>query len=115
MNFASLRKRLIKEKTEIEKYLKSQLDTEGKIGEDWSSPKDLEDWAYVTRMENNFSIKSRKKLVTLKEIEHAIKKMDQGKYGVCENCGKPIEMERLELLPWTRYCAACAMKNSKTL
>jgi len=42
------------------------------------------------------------------EVLHALKRIDEGTYGNCENCGRPILEERLELLPYTRYCTACA-------
>ncbi len=42
------------------------------------------------------------------EVLHALKRIDEGTYGDCENCGRPIIEERLELLPYTRYCTACA-------
>ncbi|HLT69197.1 MAG TPA: TraR/DksA C4-type zinc finger protein [Acidimicrobiales bacterium] len=40
----------------------------------------------------------------LEEIEHALSKMDDGTYGVCEVCGRPIAEARLEAMPATRFC-----------
>ena len=40
----------------------------------------------------------------LKDIEDALRRIDQGTYGICEACGKPIDPERLEAKPWARYC-----------
>jgi RNA polymerase-binding protein DksA len=40
----------------------------------------------------------------LADIERALAKVDDGTYGVCEDCGKPIAPERLEAMPWARYC-----------
>jgi RNA polymerase-binding transcription factor DksA len=42
----------------------------------------------------------------LHEIEGALAKIQDGTYGICEMTGKPIEAERLEVLPWTRFTAA---------
>ena len=36
----------------------------------------------------------------LKQVEHALQRMDQGQYGLSEVTGKPIPIERLEALPW---------------
>jgi DnaK suppressor protein len=44
----------------------------------------------------------------LREIEAALLRIDAGTYGTCASCGKPIEPERLEYLPWTTQCAADA-------
>jgi RNA polymerase-binding transcription factor DksA len=42
----------------------------------------------------------------LQEIEDALARIHNGTYGICELTGKPIEPERLEVLPWTRFTAA---------
>ena len=41
---------------------------------------------------------------TLAEIDAALRRMDEGTYGICEACGKPIGAERLAAIPWTRLC-----------
>jgi len=40
----------------------------------------------------------------LDEVESALQKLDDGTYGVCETCGKPIAPARLEAKPAARYC-----------
>jgi DnaK suppressor protein len=39
------------------------------------------------------------------QIEAALQRLDAGQYGVCLECGQCIEPRRLELVPWTPYCA----------
>jgi RNA polymerase-binding protein DksA len=41
---------------------------------------------------------------TLAEIDAALQRIEDGTYGICENCGKPIAPERLMAIPWTRLC-----------
>jgi DnaK suppressor protein len=41
---------------------------------------------------------------TLSEIDAALQRIEDGTYGICENCGKPIGAERLAAIPWTRLC-----------
>jgi len=43
----------------------------------------------------------------LARIEHALKRMSEGDYGVCENCGCNIPMARLEALPYATACIKC--------
>ncbi|MBD2818984.1 TraR/DksA C4-type zinc finger protein [Streptomyces parvulus] len=43
----------------------------------------------------------------LKEIDEAFARIDAGTYGTCMGCGKAGPGERLEILPYTRYCVAC--------
>jgi DnaK suppressor protein len=45
---------------------------------------------------------------TLAEVERALAKLDEGAYGICESCGKPVGEARLEAMPATRYCIECA-------
>ncbi len=40
------------------------------------------------------------------EIEEALDRLQNGKYGTCELTGKAIEAARLEAIPWTRFSAA---------
>lgn len=42
----------------------------------------------------------------LADIEHALRRIDDGTYGSCEACGKPIGDERLEAMPAARFCLA---------
>ena len=42
---------------------------------------------------------------TLYEIEQALNRIRNGTYGVCEATGRPIEPERLQAIPWTRFSA----------
>jgi DnaK suppressor protein len=44
----------------------------------------------------------------IQQIEQALQLIDDGTYGKCQTCGKPIEKARLELLPFTSSCVACA-------
>ncbi|MEY2475293.1 MAG: hypothetical protein QOG87_608 [Actinomycetota bacterium] len=48
---------------------------------------------------------------SLDEVEHALAKQDDGTFGQCENCGKPIAAPRLEAMPTARFCIDCASKR----
>jgi DnaK suppressor protein len=47
------------------------------------------------------------------EIDLALKKINQGKYGICESCGKPISKRRLKFLPQARKCIKCSRNVQK--
>jgi DnaK suppressor protein len=40
----------------------------------------------------------------LEKIEKAVTKIDEGTYGLCDRCGKPIEKARLKALPYANLC-----------
>ncbi len=44
----------------------------------------------------------------LAQVEAALRRLDEGTYGICQNCGREINPERLEALPYTAYCIECA-------
>jgi DnaK suppressor protein len=43
----------------------------------------------------------------LAQIDAALKRIDDGTFGTCTNCGKPIAEERLEARPWASLCINC--------
>jgi DnaK suppressor protein len=46
--------------------------------------------------------------VELAEVDEALRRMGEGEYGVCRDCGQPIAPLRLARLPQAVTCAACA-------
>ncbi|MEN3314851.1 MAG: hypothetical protein V7605_1085 [Acidimicrobiaceae bacterium] len=40
----------------------------------------------------------------LADVEHALRRLDEGTYGTCEACGRPIDDDRLQALPAARLC-----------
>jgi DnaK suppressor protein len=49
----------------------------------------------------------------LAAVEHALQKFDDGTYGLCDGCGKPIPPERLEALPQATLCLDCKARQAK--
>ena len=49
----------------------------------------------------------------LGEIDAALKRIDEGTYGTCTNCGKPIPEERLEARPWATLCIGCKRERER--
>ena len=56
--------------------------------------------------EITFMLKSRE-LDELRAVEDAIDRIDADDYGICASCEDPIEIKRLEAVPWARFCRAC--------
>ena len=46
----------------------------------------------------------------LEEITEALERIRHGTFGLCEECKGPIPKARLQALPYTRHCVACARK-----
>lgn len=113
MDKEAIRKALLNEKNDL---LKQVNPGEGNAGETSmrssveelstadNHPADL--GSELFERSKDFSIRE-KKLFLLRNIDHALNKLDSGKYGVCERCGNKIMEERLEAVPYTKFCFHC--------
>ena len=99
-----LKAQLIKEREEIKRDLeifKSEdpfLQPDRRVfvgGEDSISEYEGHERLEITRQ----NLESR-----LKEVELALRKLEEGRYGLCETCGRKIQKERLEAMPTARFC-----------
>ncbi len=61
-----------------------------------------EEWIFLNR--NTIDIK------LLREIDDALRRIENGLYGTCLDCEEPISAKRLDAVPWARYCVACQEK-----
>ena len=43
----------------------------------------------------------------LASVDAALKRISEGTFGGCLNCGQEINTKRLEAIPWVRYCITC--------
>jgi len=49
----------------------------------------------------------------LAAIDGALKRIDEGTFGTCRTCGRPIGVDRLEALPYTTQCIDCKRKEER--
>ena len=50
----------------------------------------------------------------IQKLERALHKLDEGTYGLCDICGRPIAPARLEALPDANLCMDCKAKDAKS-
>ncbi len=111
-----LRNKLEKEKERLEKELLSFANKDKKIEGDWDTryPKfeasegtleeaadEVEEYSNLLPVEHLLELK-------LVDVNNAIKKIEKGKYGLCEKCGKEIKEERLKISPEAKNCLQCS-------
>lgn len=65
----------------------------------------------MEREKNVFLVSSKSN--DLYEIDQALLRIKDAKYGSCTNCGKEIERERLEAMPYARLCIKCRLEEEK--
>ena len=96
-------KKILKERVaQIEEniaQLKAELDV---VGSD-DGINDVEDLASLKNMSAQDNTLLERQEEELKETLHALSKIKNGTYGICEKTAKPIPLERLEVNPVARY------------
>ncbi|HNR13643.1 MAG TPA: TraR/DksA family transcriptional regulator [Thermodesulfobacteriota bacterium] len=50
---------------------------------------------------------------TLAQIDEALERLEEGEYGLCEECGEKISPARLKIRPFARYCVTCMSRLEK--
>jgi DnaK suppressor protein len=103
-----LRQLLLQRYKEVSERIKRFMeDSSLKVSDDIGDEIDIAD----REMERLKAIRLRERESKyLKKIEYALRKMEEGTYGICENCGKPISFERLKARPVAIYCIECKIK-----
>ena len=83
------------------------------IAEDRES--ELEERAQEERSARLLASLDDRTVRAVREIDAALQRLAAGKYGLCETCGKKIQVARLRVLPATRFCKNCSdQKETKT-
>lgn len=60
-----------------------------------------------TESAENIAVQIRRLSDTLNQVAGALRRIENGTFGICVRCGKTIDIERLEAVPFTRLCIAC--------
>jgi len=112
---AEVKERLLERKRRLWQEVKAQLKRD--IGDGYqemlATARDEEDQATVSVLaETNLSLLGPKRQ-ELEAIEEALNRLEEGGYGLCDNCGQPIEPRRLEIMPETPLCRNCMSLREK--
>jgi DnaK suppressor protein len=113
-----LRGRLLQEKEQLEAQLAtieeatfatSQSDLSGEVSFD---DENADAGTFTFERERDLSIENNVRDL-LGKIDRALARMDDGTYGICSRCGKPIEKARLKALPYADLCIKDAQAQSR--
>jgi RNA polymerase-binding protein DksA len=113
-----LRDRLQQERTELEVQLATIEDTSFAVTQsDLSGDVGLDDESAdagtaTFEREKDLSIEQNVRDL-LQKIDRALKRIDEGSYGICERCGKPIEKARIKALPYVDLCIKDAREQAR--
>jgi DnaK suppressor protein len=113
-----LRERLLAEQVELQEQLAtieeqsfatSQSDISGEVSFD---EENADAGTFTFERERDLSIENNVRDL-LGKIDRALARMDDGTYGICARCGKPIEKARLKALPYADLCIKDAQAQAR--
>jgi DnaK suppressor protein len=102
MNIESLKQRLLQKKRELQANI-ARLEKEARDS-GGAEVRDAMDDATSAQGASEALQEDVLESDTLIEVEDALQRIEDGTYGKCIDCGRPIEAARLEAVPWAAYC-----------
>jgi DnaK suppressor protein len=112
MNAKTIRARLSSRRDEIQSELTSlaaeleSFGVEQEIERGGLGNHMAEDGTSVQEQERNLAVSADLRDI-VDQIESALARLDEGTYGTCQRCGRPINPERLEAFPYVAHCIDC--------
>src|SRR5512137_1220187 len=68
--------------------------------------------SFETERLYEYALKDRERR-SVTELIYALKRIDEGVYGICEDCGNPISEKRLQVAPAATQCIECKFETEK--
>jgi DnaK suppressor protein len=90
--------------------LKSQKESSGDLSGYSFHMADMASDSYDRELSLNIAGEEQE---VLYEIDDALKRMEEGKFGLCISCNKKIPQKRLSAVPYAKYCIQCKSKEEK--
>jgi len=111
--YKSIKKMLLKMRDElIEEIAKNRKMETDKLRDEIGDLYDLADNERDRQLSHLFNDRDRGKLT---EINEALERIEDGTYGICEECGKRITSNRLKIMPFARLCVPCKSEREKKM
>jgi DnaK suppressor protein len=111
MNIQHFKHRLQDKERELQSNIK-RLEEEARASGE-AEVRDLTDEATASQGKSESLQEEALASQTLIEVQEALQRIEDGTYGKCVACGRPIETARLEAVPWARYCLADQEKQDQ--
>jgi DnaK suppressor protein len=108
---AKLKKILLKEREQIVGEVKQIVESSKEMGQD--GIQDIGDEAANIYNKQVLLSLNENERMRLQEVDESLDRIENGTYGICEECGEPIGLKRLEVRPVAKYCVPCLTKLEK--
>ncbi len=108
---AKFRKLLLKQREEIVGEVKQMVESSKEMGQD--GIQDIGDEAANIYNKQVLLSLNENERIRLQEVDESLDRIENGAYGICEECGGPISLKRLEVRPVAKYCVPCLTRLEK--
>jgi DnaK suppressor protein len=105
------RRRLLQVREEIFGQMKQRDGSAQEIGQ--NGIQDIGDESATISNRDLLLSLSQNERERLLEVDEALDRIEDGTFGICEECGEAISLKRLEVMPNARYCVKCQEELEK--
>ena len=106
------RRRLLQVREEIFGQMKQRDGSAQEIGQ--NGIQDIGDESATISNRDLLLSLSQNERERLLEVDEALDRIEDGTFGICEECGEAISLKRLEVMPNARYCVKCQEELERT-
>ena len=103
------RQKLLEKRTELISIVQKTEDYGRQVNTE-AEGMDLADKASSSYTKEFMFSKSDGDRQLLQEVVDALRRLDEGEFGDCMNCGEEVNRKRLEAVPWSPFCLNCQEK-----
>lgn len=111
--FSKIKRILLRQQKEIENNIKSLEKGDPVNGESLAESSEPGTDSWMAEVHGRSMALKQNLLGLLSKTKQSLANLRSGSYGKCDNCGKPIEPERLEAIPTATLCLSCSKKKAK--
>ncbi len=99
------RKHLLRKRQDLLGLLQ-KVESDGRLVEE-EGTQDLADKASTAYNKEFLFYQTSNDRTLLQLIDEALARIEQGRFGECQHCGGPVQLKRLDAVPWARHCVPC--------
>jgi DnaK suppressor protein len=112
IDFVNVKSRLQRRRRQI---LQASLRTAAEIDQLRGAERDpeVEEGSQSEQEQYNLSQLGEFEQREMSQIDAAMQRLEAGEYGICRDCGEPIDADRIQALPLALHCADCATQREE--
>lgn len=111
LDLEALRRQLEARASILRRELRDDRDKLDEVRDDAAGAHDRKDEAERVIRAGMGDAEYRRDLAEARDVEQALRRMVEGRFGACLDCGEPIPPARLSATPWAARCVECQREH----